>query len=141
MSDLWQSVRADRPPGVLWVDPDIAFDPDDLDAMSSAVAIEPRSMHTGWVKLWPASTGRPDWIWSHRGGELGNPVAHQGELERVAYVATGFLFTPAELLDLAAAELHLLRWEQVDVYLSEVALRHAIPIETVPGCYPKHLHF
>lgn len=141
MHDLWSTLRVTAAAGVLWMDNDVAADPDDLEAMSKAVEAEPHAMHTGWVKLWPASTGRPDWMWSHRAGELAKPIAHQGAYEDVAYIATGFLWTPRRLLDLACPQLRQLRWEQVDVFLSEIALGYGIPIRTVAGCYPKHLHF
>lgn len=98
-------------------------------------------MHTGLVKLWPESTGRPDWIWSHRGGTLGSPVASQDESAPVSYVSTGFLFTPARLLDLAVSVMPFWQWAEVDVGLSEIALRAGIPAAVVPGCQPKHLHF
>lgn len=141
MRDLWSKLRDAGTAGVLWLDPDVAADLDDLAAMQAAVDALPGAMHTGWVKLWPASTGRPEWIWSHRAGSFGFPVAHQGEFTTVAYIATGFLWTPAELLELAWPTMLHWRWEQVDVLLSELALAHDIGIYAAPGCNPKHLHF
>lgn len=141
MASLWTELIPAALPGVLWMDPDVAADPDDLDAMADAVADRPADVHTGMVKGWPASTGRPDWIWSHRSGRLGYPEAHQQEDAPVVYVSTCFLWTPARLLDLAQPVMPAWRWEQVDVGLSELALAHDIPRWAVPGCRPKHLHF
>lgn len=134
-------MRVNSIPGVLWLDPDVAADPDDLEAMRLAVTMAPADMHTGLVKLWPESTGRDDWIWSHRGGTLGYPAATQKDTRTVAYVATGFLWTPARLLDLVFPRLEAAQWQEVDVALSETALEHGIEARTVPGCRPKHLHF
>jgi len=141
MADLWEQLQDDRPPGVLWIDHDVASDPDDLAAMVEATSRWPDAMHTGMVKLWPASTQLPDWIWSHRGGILDYPVASQDESVPIAYVATGFLWTPARLLDLTRPVMRLWRWEQVDVGLSELAWLHDITINGVRACRPKHLHF
>lgn len=141
MSDLWTGQLAGRAGGVLWLDPDIAADLDDLGAMQQAVDQSPGSMLTGLVKLWPASTSRDAWIWSHRGGTLGLPAATQDDTVPVAYVSTGFLWTPAQLLDLAFPAGRAWQWAEVDVALSELALTHGVPIATVPGCRPKHLHF
>lgn len=141
MAQLWNGVRTYNDSGVLWLDPDVAADPDDLAAMTSAVEARPADMHTGLVKLWPESTGRDDWIWSHRGGTLGYPTATQEVTSTVAYVATGFLWTPARLLNLVFPRIELAQWAEVDVALSEAALTAGIPAWTVPGCQPKHLHF
>lgn len=141
MALAWERARALGHPGVLWLDPDVAADPDDLSAMDYAVARAPDLMWTAAVKLWPESTGLPYWIWSHRGGTLGQPVATQDESVSVAYVATGFLWTPGALLDLAFPRYSHWQWEQVDVGLSELALAAGISARLVPGCRPKHVHF
>lgn len=141
MSRIWRRVRHTGVTGILWLDPDIAADPDDLAAMNAAVLEHPADLLTGAVKLWPESTGRPDWIWSHRGGTLGFPVATQEETAPVAYVAQGFLYTPARLLDLVFPAHEGAQWAEVDVLLSEYALSNGIPARLVAGCRPKHLHF
>lgn len=141
MSNLWGQLRPASPAGLLWVDPDVAADPDDLAAMASAVTQAPAGVHTGLVKLWPRSTGLKDWIWSHRGGTLGSPAATQDETVTVSYVAMGFVWTPARLLDLAFPANRGWHYHEIDLGLSELALAHHIPMRTVPGCRPKHLHF
>lgn len=141
MARLWDEVRTSGQPGVLWLDPDVALDPDDQQAMHQAVTARPEAMHTAMVKLWPESTQLPDWIWSHRGGTLGQPAATQETAPQVSYVALGCLWTPARLLDLTMPQVEGGQWADVDVALSETALQHGIPAYTVDGCRPKHLHF
>jgi len=141
MSEIWNGIKGFGHPGILWLDPDVAADPDDLAAMERAVDQRPGDMHTGLVKLWPESTQLPRWIWSHRGGTLGFPAATQEVTDTCSYVATGFLWTPARLLDLVFPAHQGLQWEQVDVTLSEAALAAGIPARVARACQPKHLHF
>lgn len=141
MSDLWAWLRAYDTPGICWFDPDVAADPDDLAAMQAAVNADPTVIYTGMIKLWPQSTGRSEWIWSHRGGTIGAPTASQDENQPVTYFATGFLWTPAELLDLAFPAHARWQWLELDVQLPQLAALNHIAARTVPGCRPKHLHF
>lgn len=141
MSDLWASLAGEQLAGMVWMDNDVAADPDDWQALTEAIRAEPAALHTAVVKAWPGSTSRPDWFWSHRPGTLGYPVASQDEYAPVAYVSTCLLWTPARLLDLAQPVMSCWRWEQVDVGLSELALRHDIPARACHDCRPKHLHF
>ena len=140
-ADAWADHRSITPAGLLVMDNDIAADPGDLAAMLEAVDQRPDAVHVGLVKLWPASTGRPDWIWSHRGGTLGSPIPHRVWLNPIAYFATGFTWLPSRLLDLASPQLRECTFPEFDVCLSEVALRHGIRTHSVPACFPKHLHF
>lgn len=141
MADLWESVRPAGLQGMVWMDNDVAADPDDWSALVDAVEQLPLDVHTCVIKAWPASTSRPDWFWSHRPGTLGRPLASQDEYAPVAYISTCLLWTPARLLDLALPVMRSWRWEQVDVGLSELALAHDIPAHACHGCRPKHLHF
>lgn len=141
MSDLWGRLSPHGPPGVLWVDPDVAADPDDLAAMAQAAGAYPKWVHTGMVKLWPISTGHRDWIWSHRGGTLGYPTVTQDETVPVSYIAMGFLWTPSALLDAAFPRHRDWDYPEIDVGLSELAQVMGIPMAQVLGCRPKHLHF
>lgn len=128
-------------PGMLWLDPDVVADPDDLATMTEAVEAIPADLHTGMVKLWPASTSRDAWIWSHRAGRLGTPAATQDETCAPVYVSTCFLWIPARLLDSITPQLPSWGWHGFDVQLSEAALHLGIEAHTVPACRPKHLHF
>ena len=141
LSDLWLQIRQSDVKGLLLMGCDIAADPDDYEAMAKAVQWHPQRVMTGMVKLWPASTGRPEWMWSHRGGVLGSPEATQHAITSPAYFSLGFLWVPRQLLDLAFPEHDNWRWGEMDVGLSEIALRNRIVAQTVTGCTPKHLHF
>lgn len=141
LAQAWYSIEELPYSGMLLVGCDVAADPDDLEAMTSAVTQLPRDVHTGMVKLWPASTGREDWMWSHRPGSVGNPAATQEDTAPVSYFSLGFLWAPARLLNLACPAMESWRWGEVDVRLSELALTNGIAAHTVPGCRPKHLHF
>lgn len=109
--------------------------------MQRAVTYRPERVHTGLVKLWPASTGRDDWMWSHRGGHIGQPVATQHEPNPIIYFSLGFLWVPRRLLSLAFPRHEDWRWGEMDVQLSELAYHNQIPVSSVAGCTPKHLHF
>lgn len=129
------------PAGIILMDCDIAADPDDLAAMREAAQLAPGDVHTALVKNWPASTGRGEWMWSHRGGTLGAPVASQEIADPPAYFATDLTYLPPLLLNLARPLMHAWKWFEGDVQLSEIALRHGIPAHLVRGARPKHLHF
>ena len=137
----WSMARAEGHSGLLLLGLDVAADPDDYDAMVTAVAENIQDLHTGMVKLWPESTGREDWMWSHRGGTLGKPAVLEDGSAPVSYVSLGFLWVPARLLDLAAPEIASWPHGQADVRLSEVALANGVPAHAVQACRPKHLHF
>lgn len=141
LAGLWAQLRDLGRQGLVLMDPDMAADPDDWSAMAQAVEADPGSVLTCMAKAWPASTSRPDWYWSHRGGRLGYPTVSQDETVPIVYVSTCMVWLPGRLLDLAEAQLPGWRWDEVDVGLSEVALRHDIPLKAVYACRPKHLHF
>ena len=141
ISDTWQLRPGPWDSGLLLVGCDVAADPDDLEAIRSAVELAPRDVHTGMVKLWPESTGRDDWIWSHRGGSVGFPAATQSETAPVMYFSIGFAWIPARLLNLACPAMESWQWGETDVRLSELALHHGIDAHSVGRCRPKHLHF
>lgn len=141
MCDTWIRVRKNSEPGILWLAPDVALDPVDLEAMHEAVAASPEDVHTGMVKLWPISTGHNQWIWSHRPGTMGQPAATQDGTAPVAYFSMDCLWAPARLLDLSFPAGREWYWSSVDVHMSEIALEQGIRAHAVPGCQPKHLHF
>lgn len=80
-------------------------------------------------------------MWSHRGGNLGQPVAGQHDITTVTYFSLGFLWVPKQLLNLAFPAHADWHWGEMDVGLSEIAYRHQINVMAVKDCRPKHLHF
>lgn len=141
LADIWAGVYGLGADGLVLMDPDVVADPDDWAALAGAASSDPTSVHTGVLKLWPASTGLTGWIWSHRGGRLGYPENTQDERARIAYVSTGFVYLPGRLLDAASAWLPGAHFLDVDPGLSETALQAGIPMLAVPACRPKHVHF
>lgn len=141
MGELWRQVRTSDAPGILWLDPDVIADLDDLAEMHKAIERAPQFVHCSSHKLWPASTMRPDWVWAH-GMWVGTaPVMSQNYAPYAQWFALGMTYTPARLLDLALP--HMFQWVfgQVDSGLSATARQHNIPSYPVPKCRPKHLHF
>lgn len=141
IGNLWSGLQERPPPGLMLMDPDVVADPDDIAAMHAAACLDPTSVHTAAVKLWPASTGLRDWIWSHRGGTVGFPVATQDEDTPIAYWTTCLVYLPARLLDAAAAVIDQWQWLELDVKLPELGLQLGIPNRLVPAARPKHLHY
>lgn len=138
---LWETVRQGNVPGLLLLGCDVAADPDDYEAMCTAAFLHPEAVHTGMVKLWPASTGRTEWMWSHRGGRRGAPEATQLDPIHIAYFSLGFVYVPRKLLDIAFPTYAHWKWGEMDVGLSELAWQYSIPIRAVYDARPKHLHF
>lgn len=140
-ADLWASHGAGHWAGMLWLDCDVAADPDDLAAMAEAVKADPEQVYTGMIKLWPRSTGAAAWFWSHRAGPPSAPICTQAEVEDATNFALGFLWTPARLMNLALPWLRSWRYREIDCGLSELAWRHDIRARAVLDCRPKHLHY
>ena len=126
---------------MLWQDPDIIADPDDLAAMTSHIETWPGMVHVARHKLWPASTMREHWVWGHGIMQDERPVLSQKWQERAEWFALGFTWTPAQLLDLAVPHMPAWQFGQVDSGLGAVARQHRIPGRAVSGARPKHLHF
>jgi len=141
MAAYWRQVRMAGPAGVIWQDPDIVADPDDLDAMRAAIGDRPTWVHVAAHKLWPASTMRESWVWGHGVMRGDTPVLSNRMQPRAEWFALGLTFTPARLLDLALPHLPAWVFGQVDNGLAAVARQHGIPGQVVPGARPKHLHF
>lgn len=141
LSDLWAQISTYGIPGVLLLGCDVAADPDDYAAMCTAADRRPDLVHTGLVKLWPAATKRREWMWSHRGGTLGNPVASQDDIIFPTYFSLGFVYVPGQLLDLAFPKHSDWKWGEMDVGLSEIAISNGIRLHVVYDARPKHVHF
>lgn len=141
MASLWAKYRGQGAPGVLWQDPDIVADPDDVAEMIEAARKVPAYVHCSVHKLWPASTMREDWVWAHGEWRNGYPELSQRIAPRAGWFALGLTYTPGRLLDLAAP--HMFQWVfgQVDNGLAAIARQHGIPAYPVLRARPKHLHF
>jgi hypothetical protein len=141
MADYWRSIREVGYSGILWQDPDIVCDPDDIDAMRAWAGQYPQNVLVAPHKLWPASTMRPSWVWAHGHWDNGAPVMSQQLVRKPEWFALGLTYTPAVLLELAAPHMFAWQFGQVDSGLSAVARQHKIPGLVVGAARPKHLHF
>lgn len=140
-AELWRALSARGEAGVLWLDPDIAADLDDLASMRAAVNLSPQDVHTATVKLWPASTGRASWMYGHRLTGTVSELEGQRWCQRPRYWTTSMVWTPSRLLDLALPGLPERPWQGFDLWLNELSLAHDITAWAVHDCRPKHLHF
>lgn len=141
MADYWRRIRAGNAVGVLWQDPDVVADPDDIKAMREAVEANPNQVWVSCHKLWPASTMRDQWVWAHGIMRDGKPEMSQRLQHLAEWFALGLTYTPARLLDLALPHMPAWVFGQVDSGLSAVARQHGIPGSAVAAARPKHLHF
>jgi len=141
MAEYWRHVRGDDPAGVIWQDPDIVCDPDDLAAMREQIADYPEWVHVAAHKLWPASTMRDGWVWAWGVMDGDRPAMTQRMQPRAEWFALGLTYTPARLLDLAVPHMPAWQFGQVDSGLGAVARQHGITGRVVPHARPKHLHF
>lgn len=92
-------------------------------------------------KLWPASTGRNDWVWGHGPWQEPIPVMTQELHRHPGWFAMGLTWTPARLLDAAAPDMPAWEYGQTDMGLSRIARQLAIPVMVVAPARPKHMHF
>ena len=141
MAEHWTQIRDQGWAGVIWQDPDIVCDPDDLDAMREQARDYPSWVGVAAHKLWPASTMRDGWVWAHGIMAGDRPVMSQRMQPRAEWFALGLTYTPAALLNLAAPHMPAWVFGQVDSGLAAVARQHGIPGRVVPHARPKHLHF
>lgn len=141
MAEYWRKIRGADAPGVIWMDPDIVADPDDLEAMREQIRDYPEWVHVAAHKLWPASTMRDSWVWGWGVMDGNQHVLSQRMQPHAEWFALGLTYTPARLLDLALPHMPAWVFGQVDSGLGAVARQHRIPGRVVPHARPKHLHF
>lgn len=140
-AEVWRQLAQQGAAGVLWLDNDVAADPDDLDALAQLVDLHPGDVVTATVKLWPASTGRPAWMYGHRWAEAPSDLEAQRWYVSPRFWTTSMVWTPARLLDLALPEMPQRPWHGFDLWLNRLASSHDIPAWAARDCCPKHLHF
>ena len=141
MAAAWEDWRDRGAAGVIWMDPDIVADPDDLAAITARISYWPAAVWCSLHKLWPASTGRDTWVWGH--GRWAEPVPEMTQQAMVmpGWFALGMTYTPAVLLDKVLADLPLWPFGAIDMGLSKMARELRVPIRVARECRPKHLHY
>lgn len=123
------------------MDPDIVADPEDLAYMRAEIDKYPEFVVHAQHKLWPASTGREEWVWSHGPWKDGRPEMSQVFRLAPGWCSLGFTYIPRQILDLASAQMPFWKFGQIDMGLSRMARENNIPIWLCDGIEVKHLHF
>lgn len=141
MAAAWEEWRDRGATGVIWMDPDIVADPDDLAAMLTRVRYHADAVWISLHKLWPASTGRDTWVWGHGRWNGTMPAMSQDHTVMPGWFALGMTYTPALLLDKVVADLPCWVFGQIDMGLSKVAREIPVPMRVAERCRPKHLHY
>ena len=109
--------------------------------MHAHIETDPEAVWVAPHKLWPASTGRGDWVWGHGPWDDTVPVMSQELYAPVEWFALGFTFTPRGLLEVAWPDLGAWEYGMIDMGLSRYARQNAIPMRLAILASPKHVHF
>lgn len=141
MADSWSALKSEGAAGIIWMDPDIVADPDDMAGMAEAITANPLAVWVARHKLWPASTGRDAWVWGYGPWEGDRPGMTQDPTVTPQWFALGLTYTPARLLDTVWADLECWEFGTIDMGLSRAAREMGIPIYVTPSCRPKHVHW
>jgi hypothetical protein len=134
----WQQLAGPEFDGMLILDGDVMIDPADHSAMMGAIDAQPGIVHTAPVRIWPASTKRPGWVWSHWSEQASQDI----DREAVAWFSFCYTYLPRALV-VRCLRAGLARWRYpgVDMQVSRQAAAAGIPVNVVAGCWPKHLHY
>lgn len=141
MAQTWLTCSRQGAPGVIWMDPDIAADPDDHNAMLEAISYRDDTVWVAAHKLWPASTGRQEWVWGHGRWDRTGPVMSQQFNVMPGWFAMGMTYTPSTLLHHVVQDLMLWTFGAIDMSLSHAARQLGVPIRVARKARPKHLHY
>jgi len=123
------------------MDPDVVADPDDISYLREEIDQYTDDIVHVPHKLWPASTGRDEWVWSYGRHDGTMPVMSQQHHHDPGWCAIGLTYTPARLLDIVAADMPFWEFGQIDMTLAATARQHDIPIRVCDGVQVKHVHF
>lgn len=141
LADLWRDLADSGINGMATKDGDVAADPSDLALLQAAAARQPEAVHTGQLKLWPRSSGHPDWIYGHQ-VRSGTEISWtRDRVTSAEQCGTGFAWWPAAVLDKCAEELAGTAYPGVDQLLSRTARDLGLPIRVISACQPRHLNF
>lgn len=123
--------------GLLILDGDVAIDPVMAEKMLNAIGREPGSVHTAPVRLWPVSTGRPDWVWAHWEKEASQEIDLNPR-----YFSFNFTWLPRKLIEGCLTD-GLERWTfpNCDACVSAMARKMKMPVRVVTEIEPLHLHW
>lgn len=141
LTQCWKTMKESHTKGMLILDGDVAIDPVDFALMYNAMRADNDAIHIGPSRIWPKSTGHPDWIWAHR--KFGTTYKDWKEF-RTDVDTASFCFTyiPARVIN-ACISSGMEKWiyPEVDKSVFEIARKLEIRYNVVEGCYPKHMNF
>jgi hypothetical protein len=139
LAAAWRQLAGPEFDGMLILDGDVMIDPADHQAMLAAIDERPGIVHTAPARIWPASTKRPGWVWSHWAGTGPSQIIDTDDVDWFSFCYT---YLPAELITRCIrAGLRGWRYPGVDMQVSQQARAAGIPVNVVLDCTPKHLHW
>jgi hypothetical protein len=138
LAAAWEHLSGPEFDGMLIMDGDVLIDPADHSAMMAAIDAQPALVHTAPVRIWPASTKRPGWVWSHWAEGASQDIDRHG----VKWFSFCYTYLPAALIT-RSLRAGLASWQYpgVDSQVSRTAAAAGIGVDVVRGCWPKHLHW
>lgn len=138
LAAAWGQLAGPEFDGMLILDGDVAIDPADHAAMMTAIDARPGIVHTAPVRIWPASTKRPGWVWSHWPGQASQELETAG----IRWFSFCYTYLPRALITRSLrAGLRGWHYPGVDTKVCEQAQAAGISVNVVGGCWPKHLHW
>jgi hypothetical protein len=137
LAGAWRQLKSNSTDGMLILDGDVAVDILDMAAMNASIHVEPDAVHIAPVRLWPASSGEPSWVWAHWEDDM-----TQEPCDSPRRFSFCFTYLPRRLIDACLkAGLETWTFPHVDRLVSVEARKQGIPVRVVQGCTPKHVHF
>jgi hypothetical protein len=122
--------------GMVILDGDTAIDPGDFVAMNQAIGAEPTAVHVAPVKLWPASTKQPSWIWGHGKGNF-----TQEDTDEPDRYGLSFTYLPRKLIENCIKNgLETWAYPTMDVRIAQQSRKLKLPVRVVRDASPKHLN-
>lgn len=139
LAGAWKQLAPhDGADGMLILDADVAVDPQMVVTMMAAIGSDPESVWTAPVRIWPVSTMRDGWVWSHW-----DQAASQEIDEEARWFSFCFTYLPARLIEHCLKDRRMLTWTypRVDAAVSKAAQQLGIKGRVVQDCFPVHLHW
>jgi hypothetical protein len=138
LANGWRQLGNENMAGMLILDGDVAIEPGDLTNMLAAIHEHDKMVVVAPVRIWPKSTKRNSWVWSHW-SDHGSQVM---ETENVRWFTFNFTYLPRKVIEQALSD-GLVDWTypSVDTRMSKAAMRAEVPVYVAENVLPKHLHF
>lgn len=138
IASAWEKLATPSCQGMLMMDGDVAVDPNDYKAMTTAIHDNPDSVHVAPVKLWPVSTKKAGWYWGHWNA-IGSMTM---ETTNINFYGFSFTYLPKKVIVQAIGD-GLKKWTYPDddMRVSRVSIKLKTPVNIVEDSLPKHLNY